>query len=208
MGVRAGLTAGVRAGADVLERGRGGGQGAVGLDRQRGGRAGAVVHDDQVLAGGVDGEVRRAFALGGFGVQQAELVAFDRVSGDGAFGGLGGGVEELRVRAERDIRSRLRFGGDGRRRDLAGLAVEHAAEHALGLGAGGTDVEDVLRGRGLGFRSGLGSGLRSRGGGGGVGGLTADEQGRERGEEEAGSIHRMKESGRLSGRSTSRRAGS
>ena len=202
VGVRAGLTAGVGARADVLERRRSGGEGTVGLDRQRGGRTRPVVDDDQVLAGGVDGEVRRSFALGGFGVQQAELVAFDRISGDGALGGLGGRVEELRVGAERDVRSGLRFGGDGRHRDLPGLAVEQAAEDALGLGAGSADVEDVLRRRGLGLRS----GLRSRGGCGGVGGLTADEQGRERGEEEAGGVHRSKIGEAISGHPTSRRA--
>ena len=206
MGVRAGLAAGVGARADVLERRRSGGEGTVGLDGQRGGRTRAVVDDDQVLAGGVDGEMRRTLALGGFGVEQAQLVAFDRISRDGALGGLGGRVEELRVRAERDVRSGLRFGGDGRDRDLPGLAVEHAAEDALGFGAGGADVEDVLRGRGPGLRSGLGGGLRSRGGRGGVGGLTADEQGREHGEEEAGGVHRFEIGEAISGHPTSRRA--
>ena len=203
VGMRAGLAASVRTRANVLDRRARRGEGTVFLDRQGGGRTGTVVHDDEILARGVDGEVRRALALGGFGIQQAQLVAFDGVSSDGAFGGLSGGVEELRVGAEREIGSGLRFGGDGRRGDFTGLAIEHAAEHTLGLGAGGTDIEDILGGRRL--RRGLGGGLRRRRGG--VGALAADEDDREGGEDETWGVHDDKIGGFLSGHSTSRQAG-
>ena len=127
MRVRTSLTAGVRARTDMLNRRGRGRKGTVGLDRQGGRRSRTVIHHDQVAAGGVNDEVRRSFTLGGFGVEQAQLVAFHRIGGDGALGALSGGVEKLSVRAERDVRSGLSFGGDGRDRDLAGLAVEHTA---------------------------------------------------------------------------------
>ena len=70
MRMRAGLAASVRARADMLNRRGRGRKGTVGLDRQGSRRSGPVIHHDQVTAGGVDDEVRRAFTLGGFGVEQ------------------------------------------------------------------------------------------------------------------------------------------